>query len=107
MSISARQSTLLLYAGSIGPYPKELELTEKDLDYGTYDGGEIDLSDMIYEGILLAYPMKPLCFEECRGLCPGCGTNLNKKQCNCEKEEGGPCFRALKNLKTKYSKGEQ
>jgi uncharacterized protein len=106
LSISA-PIDLTLYAGSIGPYPKELELTAKDLDYDTYDGEEIDLSDTIYEGIVLAYPMKPLCSEDCRGLCPGCGTNFNKKQCSCEKEEGAHRFRALKNLKTKYSKGEK
>ncbi len=93
-----------LYSGSIGPFPKELELTAEDFDYDYYDGGEIDLADAIYEGIVLAYPMKPLCREDCRGLCPSCGTNLNKKQCSCEKEEGDRRFRALKEFKIKHSK---
>jgi len=85
--------------------PKELELTTEELDYDYFEGDEIDLSDTIYEGIVLAYPMKSLCHEDCRGLCPSCGTNLNKKQCSCEKGKGDPRFRALRSFKIKQSKG--
>ena len=94
-----------LHTGSRGPLPKELELTTAELDYDYFEGDEIDLSDTIYEGIVLAYPMKSLCHEDCRGLCPSCGTNLNKKQCSCAKGKGDPRFRALMNFKIKQSKG--
>jgi uncharacterized protein len=44
---------------------------------------EIDLSQDIREEIVLDYPIKPLCADDCKGLCPKCGNNLNKEKCNC------------------------
>ena len=43
----------------------------------------IDLTEAIRQYALLAIPMKPLCREDCAGLCPTCGTNLNVKSCSC------------------------
>lgn len=44
----------------------------------------IDISKDIREEILLSYPLKPLCKEDCLGLCPKCGQNLNEKKCSCK-----------------------
>jgi uncharacterized protein len=46
---------------------------------------EIDLNPEIREDIILEYPIKPLCKPDCRGLCPGCGKNLNDGKCQCSK----------------------
>ncbi len=50
----------------------------------------IDLNEPIYQYIMLAIPMKPLCREDCDGLCPDCGHNLNQGPCNCLLQEVDP-----------------
>ena len=62
---------------------EEVELTEEDLEYGVYDGEIIDCDPLIYEQIVLQIPMKVLCRDDCRGLCPQCGANLNTGVCSC------------------------
>jgi len=47
------------------------------------ENGEIDLGEVLRQYILLALPMKPLCREDCAGLCPSCGHNLNLRPCKC------------------------
>ncbi len=47
----------------------------------------LDLTEAIRQSALLAIPMKPLCREDCAGLCPGCGHNLNQGPCNCLPQE--------------------
>ena len=44
--------------------------------------------------------MKPLCSEDCQGLCPECGTNLNRGTCQCQRNWEDPRFAALKDLRT-------
>jgi uncharacterized protein len=61
----------------------EISLQEKDTEVGFFSGGFIDVSDIIREQILLGLPMKPLCREGCRGLCPDCGKNRNRDRCSC------------------------
>jgi uncharacterized protein len=48
---------------------------------------ELDLAEPIRESILLELPMRILCSETCRGLCPGCGANLNHESCTCKRED--------------------
>ncbi len=48
----------------------------------------IDLAPLITAGLLLEAPFQPLCREDCAGLCPQCGANLNDGPCGCEPEEG-------------------
>jgi uncharacterized protein len=52
------------------------------------------------EQFYLSLPMKPLCSEDCKGLCPVCGTNLNRDTCNCRRDWDDPRFAALKNLQS-------
>jgi uncharacterized protein len=65
-----------------------------------YTGDEIDLTDPLRENILLELPMKPLCDEECKGLCPTCGVNLNEEPCKCEGDQDvvDPRLSVLKDL---------
>lgn len=53
-------------------------------------GDEIDLSPIIEETVILSIPYIPVCDKECKGLCPSCGTNLNKETCNCKHEKIDP-----------------
>jgi uncharacterized protein len=71
----------------------------------------LDLSEAIRQNALLAIPMKPLCQEECAGLCPTCGKDLNQGQCNCTNTDIDPRWAKLASLalaakKTKKRKKE-
>lgn len=60
----------------------ELDESELDLDY--YRNDAVDLRALLAEQVALALPMKLLCDDDCRGLCPRCGTRLNERQCDCD-----------------------
>lgn len=77
----------------------EIELQEDDLDVAFRMGEEVDVLDIVREQVLLDQPMKRLCREGCKGLCPRCGRNLNQGPCDCPEESGHPAFQKLKLLK--------
>ncbi len=77
----------------------EIELTCEDLDYDHYEGDLLDLGALIVEQIVLQVPIKPLCNDSCKGLCPTCGANLNREKCDHETQQGRSPFAALKNFK--------
>jgi uncharacterized protein len=58
----------------------------------------IDLGEAVRQYSLLAVPMKPLCREDCRGICAGCGKNLNEGPCACPQREMDPRWAALNKL---------
>src|SRR6266508_1288516 len=60
----------------------EREIEEDDLSTAFYENDQIDLGQLMREQFYLSLPMKPLCKEDCRGLCSVCGTNLNKGACS-------------------------
>jgi len=64
-----------------------------------YTGKEIDLDPILREQVVLALPGYPLCREECKGLCPVCGANLNERECGCERKVVDPRWAKLKDLK--------
>ena len=76
----------------------EREIEEEDLSTAFYEDDTIDLGQLMREQFYLALPMKPLCQEDCRGLCTVCGTNLNRGQCDCKRESEDPRLAALKTL---------
>jgi uncharacterized protein len=76
----------------------EREVEEDDLDTAFYRDGIIDLAGLVREQLYLALPMKPLCREDCRGLCPACGTNLNTSSCSCANEWEDPRLAPLRAL---------
>ncbi len=78
---------------------EDVELAEEDLISTTYEGDEIDFTAEISEQVILAIPFKPLCREDCRGLCSVCGTDLNETECTCSRDNMNFKFSALKNLK--------
>jgi DUF177 domain-containing protein len=79
----------------------EQEIEEDDLTTAFYQNDEIDLAQLMEEQFYLSLPMKPLCADDCRGLCPQCGKNLNRESCDCKRDWDDPRFAALRALKTK------
>jgi uncharacterized protein len=74
------------------------EVSDGDLDVFPFDGETIDLEPLLREQFVLAVPYAPLCREDCKGLCPQCGIDLNSGTCACEKPID-PRLAALKGLK--------
>ena len=79
----------------------EQQIEEDDLTTAFYQNDEIDLDQLMREQFYLALPMKPLCSEGCKGLCPVCGTNLNNGSCACRREWEDPRLDALRELRNK------
>ena len=81
-------------------FEAERELDLDDLDTASHDGVEVDLEPLLREQLVLAVPINPLCQPDCKGICPSCGTDLNKKTCGCENElpETNPWKRAIMQL---------
>lgn len=71
----------------------------EDVELYTYEGDEIDLTPLAEEQILLALSSRPLCREDCRGLCASCGANLNQTQCDCRTPSLDPRLAVLRTLK--------
>jgi uncharacterized protein len=69
-----------------------------DLTTAFYEHDEIDLGQLMQEQFYLSLPMKPLCAVDCKGLCPECGTNLNRGTCTCNPHWEDPRLAALKAL---------
>lgn len=78
---------------------EETELSEQDLVSAVYSGDEIDLGHEIAEQIAIEVPFRPLCAENCKGLCPECGTDLNSSSCSCGDRQFNFKFSALKDFK--------
>ncbi len=77
----------------------EEELSPADLDLDNYTGEVVDLEGILREQIILMIPVKPLCDEVCKGLCPQCGANLNRETCHCQPEAANATFAELTKVK--------
>lgn len=80
---------------------KEIELARNDLEGGIYDGENVLLERVVEEHILLSLPMRPLCDEDCRGLCPRCGGSRNRGECGCPEGSRESPFDSLKDFVVK------
>ena len=78
---------------------REREVAEEDLETSVYRDDQIDLNDLVREQFYLALPMKPLCRDDCRGLCAQCGINLNTASCDCAPAWEDPRLAPLRQLK--------
>ena len=81
------------------PLTEEVELTRQDLETEFYEGEEIHLAPPVQDQVLLALPPKAVCREECGGLCPKCGKNLNREACQCQNEAVDPRLEPLKSFR--------
>lgn len=78
---------------------EEKELGSDDLLLSVYEGDAVDVDELVREQILLALPTRFVCGEECKGLCPTCGADLNAEACDCPQGEVDPRWAALEKLK--------
>jgi uncharacterized protein len=89
------------------PQPTDVpdEGMEEDLPDGTvetvyYEGDILDIADQVRQTVLLSVPMRALCSDGCRGLCGGCGCDLNLESCRCSGSNLDPRWSALKDWKS-------
>ncbi len=82
-----------------GEAERSISGTEAEISY--YEGAGLLLEDALREQVLLAAPLKVLCREACKGLCPQCGKNWNTETCDCTKPTGSQSWAALKDLREK------
>lgn len=81
-----------------------VEETEEEDEVYLFQGDHLDLSEMVREQVILAAPMQPLCRENCRGLCPQCGQNLNERRCTCPPEQRPSPFRVVQRRRSNGGK---
>ena len=77
---------------------EEVEIDEGEAEIGFYEGGGLDLEDILREQVLLALPMQRVCSEVCKGICPVCGKNRNETACDCRVESFDDRWGALRKL---------
>lgn len=80
---------------------EERSVTAVEAEIGYYQGEALLLEDVLREQVLLALPLRAICREDCKGLCPHCGKNLNLEQCNCAEPVDDLRWSALKEIREK------
>ncbi|HAB54208.1 MAG: hypothetical protein A2315_08615 [Ignavibacteria bacterium RIFOXYB2_FULL_35_12] len=95
-NLKAKYQTVYLFGSNPDEDNESLNVT-----YLPADASEIVLDDDIHDYALLAVPMKKLCKDDCKGLCPECGKNLNEGSCDCKNHEVDPRWLPLQDLKNK------
>ena len=76
-------------------YEDDEEEDRDSLIFLSHDEDSLDITEYVHDALLLSIPVKPLCDEHCKGLCPVCGNNLNESECDCSKESNDPRWNAL------------
>jgi len=79
-------------------HEEEIEIDEAETEIGFYEGGGMELEDILREQVLLALPMQRVCSEVCKGICPVCGKNRNDIECECKIETTDDRWGALRKL---------
>ncbi|MEZ5399049.1 MAG: DUF177 domain-containing protein [Bryobacteraceae bacterium] len=80
------------------PEAGEHGITARETEIGFYEGEGVELADVVREQILLSLPSRLLCGAECKGICPQCGQNRNKGECQCRSVPADPRWDALAKL---------
>jgi uncharacterized protein len=78
---------------------ENVELHAEDMGLAAFEGDAVDVDELVREQILLALPSRHLCREDCKGLCPDCGADLNAGHCGCHRTETDPRWSALADWK--------
>lgn len=85
-------------AGQVAAGKGEKEVRDDDVGVSFYKNDTIDLGEVMRDEFYLALPMKPLCRDDCKGLCPQCGVNRNRETCACTVDWVDPRLESLKSL---------
>lgn len=75
-----------------------LVLGDDDDEYGFFNGYNLDVDAYVNEEVVIGFPMKVLCSEECKGLCSVCGANLNKGECGCDRTVLDPRMSIIRDI---------
>jgi uncharacterized protein len=78
---------------------REVELSAEDMGIVYFQGEKINLKDTIQEQVVMEFPLRALCKQDCKGLCSKCGADLNEDLCDCDRSSPPGKFAVLKNLK--------
>jgi uncharacterized protein len=78
---------------------EEKAIDAGEAEMGFYEGDGLELNDVLREFVLLALPMRKLCDENCKGICPVCGQNRNQNECRCQTTANDDRWAALKELR--------
>ena len=80
---------------------EELNIENDDIIIVSPEQKDVDLLPMIQENLILSIPMKLICKIDCKGICAGCGVDLNKENCQCKNQPKDPRWEKLSDLKEK------
>ena len=100
MTVDVRGDIIIPCSRCLKPYTHEIDLSfvaklsnsadtmeDDDPNLIIYTGNRVKLDKIVYEYILLKLPIKRVCSADCKGLCPKCGTDLNRDECNCDRDD--------------------
>lgn len=79
-------------------FSNDQETVDRDVNIIFMDSDTLDITEIVLGNIILSLPIKRLCKEACKGLCPQCGTDLNNSSCGCINEEVDPRLEKLKDF---------
>jgi uncharacterized protein len=80
-------------------YGDETVIDPSEAEMGFYEGGGVELTDVLREYALLSLPMQRLCRADCKGMCPVCAKNRNLSECQCQREAADDRWSALKSIR--------
>jgi uncharacterized protein len=81
--------------------PSTSDYFTDDIDIKSFhpDRPQVDIAEDVHDALLLAIPFKVLCKQDCKGICPGCGADLNEEECSCKAKPVDPRWSELEKLK--------
>ncbi|NLN87656.1 MAG: DUF177 domain-containing protein [Syntrophomonadaceae bacterium] len=74
-------------------------LVNPNEDFVSFDGDEADIDFELQQAIFMALPIRPVCNDDCQGLCPICGQNKNAQPCSCQEDKTDPRWAKLRDLR--------
>ncbi|MFC1650770.1 DUF177 domain-containing protein [Candidatus Latescibacterota bacterium] len=86
---------------------EDIEAYDDNLIFLPFGEDSIDISENVHDALLLAVPLKPVCKDDCKGLCTQCGANLNISDCSCAKNNTDSRWQALSKLANKSSEDKK
>ncbi len=92
---------LLFRPSGVDAEGSEHSISTSDTEIGYYEGGRLAVEDVLREQVLLSLPARALCKQDCKGLCPRCGQNLNTEVCACDASPADARWTALADLRSR------
>lgn len=83
------------YARTVVPEGMVEDAEEKEEDFVVVENGMLDIDEQLADFLLMDFPTRILCKEDCKGLCQKCGKDLNEGECDCPTQEPNPAFAKL------------